>query len=268
MDTAKTFTATSSLLSKNWSIDSAPGPLIKNGLPNGLEMRLSPEASFQGTESTETSDNQDQPTKSQSGGLIVDRGMPNTAAVDPKSFDDSAGTLSVQNTAKMSSENQLGAIMNQTPDQDSNVLRTEAEPVRFVLPKDLHSAGVKNGQTIILKMEPEHLGNIRLTLSTHQDSVTGRLVVDNAAARSAVQSNLDNLFDQLSRQGIKLDHFEVSLGGGQSGYKFAQSRTAGEMKGQSRWKKNMENNAVTLSVSNTSGRSRMYIGAAGVNWIA
>jgi len=199
---------------------------------------------------------------------LVDRAAGNSNIIETKAVDDSGSNQSVQATAKLPVENQLDGIIGHIQDNRSVPKAPEAEPMRFILPKDLSRTGYRNGQTIILKMEPEHLGSIRLTLSTRQDSITGRLVVESAAARSAVQSNLDNLYDQLSRQGIKLDHFEVSLGGGQSGYKFAQSRSSGDMKNQSRLKKNFENVGKIMRATPATGNTGMYIGAAGVNWIA
>ena len=74
-------------------------------------------------------------------------------------------------------------------------------------------------------MEPENLGQLRLILSTHHDTVNGRLIVENNAVRTVVESNLSNLYDQLSRQGIRLENFEVSLNAGQSGQRFGGGRS-------------------------------------------
>ena len=219
-------------------------------------------------DSTQSSDDLIQPTKGGPKGLINDSVTPNASGTELRPIDDALAGQSGQTTTKLSSENQLGTIVSHNQGYNAVASAAEAEPVRLAFPKEFNTAGIRNGQTITLKMEPEHLGNIRLTLTTHQDSVTGRLVVDNAAARSVVQSNLDNLYDQLSRQGIRLDHFEVSLGGGQSGYKFAQGRSADEMKSPSRWNKTGEDGRELLHTPSISGNSRMYIGATGVNWIA
>lgn len=257
-----------SFFPKDWLFATKPAPKGKGEIMTDTGRKQSPGKLALPADSTPSSDDPIQPTKTGSKGIINDRVTLDGNDPELRPADDALATQSAQTTTKLSSENQPGTILSHNQGHDAVSSASEAESVRLVLPKELNAAGVKSGQTIILKMEPEHLGNVRLTLTTHQDSVTGRLVVDNAAARSMVQSNLDNLYDQLSRQGIRLDHFEVSLGGGQSGYKFDQSRSADEMKSKYRWKKTGEIEGELWQMPSISGNSRMYIGAAGVNWIA
>ncbi len=144
----------------------------------------------------------------------------------------------------------------------------QAPEVRFVIPQELTKGNVKNGQVVIIKMEPENLGSLRLILSTHQDNVSGRLIVENNAVRSLVESNLDNLYDQLSRHGIRLENFEVALNAGQGGHRFGQSRSSEDGRINGRMKKYFDDIKSSVQSTPIISRGRMYIGATGVNWMA
>jgi len=148
-----------------------------------------------------------------------------------------------------------------------NTPTSEMTAVRFVLPPEVRETDLKQGRTIIIKMEPEHLGNVRLTLTSRHDSITGRLVVENSAARAVVETNLDKLYDQLARQGIRLDAFQVSLSGEHAGNRFAHSRSAGDLKARGRNGKEYDSPGESLNRSENISRNRMYITAAGVNWV-
>ncbi|HVP07597.1 MAG TPA: flagellar hook-length control protein FliK, partial [Candidatus Acidoferrum sp.] len=92
---------------------------------------------------------------------------------------------------------------------------------RFSLPDDLSQTMKSPSQSVMLKIEPEHLGPARLNLSVRNDVLTARLTVDTPQAKAAVENSLDKLTDQLSRVGIKVEHIEVSLRNGDSNSQFA-----------------------------------------------
>ncbi|MCX6825806.1 MAG: flagellar hook-length control protein FliK, partial [candidate division Zixibacteria bacterium] len=175
--------------------------------------------------------------------------------------------LDVVDAAKNNNDKIAHIATNDLTKAGNTIAKENAAPVRFILPSDIHKADLKNGQTIIIKMEPENLGHIRLTLSSQHDSICGRMVVDNLAARSAVEANLGNLYDQLAKQGIKLDAFQVSLGNGQAEYEFTQNKMAEDSRRQSSWKKNHDIISGPVQKGENSTRNRMYVGATGVNWV-
>ena len=146
-------------------------------------------------------------------------------------------------------------------------VKSETTPVRFVLPTDIDTGTVRTGQSVTIRMEPEHLGQVRLTLSEHHDSIVGRLVVENHAARTVVESNLQTLYDQLTDKGIDLDAFQVFVGGDGS------ASLARRQQGQNTRRTNGGNTMSTsapvgdATVSSRSGGG-LYINATGVNWVA
>ncbi len=160
-----------------------------------------------------------------------------------------------------------------TATQASKVLPTgeryEAPAVRFILPENFKDNVVRPGHTITLHMEPDHLGSVRLTLTSHQDSLIGRVVVDSPAAKMAVVSNLHVLQNQLSNEGLNLQQFQVSVGGEQ-----AQQFTHGNMPhGNGSAGANLSTSE-QVSASSAAVQSAIYggqggyVNAGGVNWLA
>ncbi len=146
--------------------------------------------------------------------------------------------------------------------------KLDIQSVRFTAPLESDIRDLKSGRTVIIKMEPEHLGPVRLTLSTSGDSLHGRMTVQSVEARAAVEGNLNELQEQLSRQGIKLDSFQISLAGGQVGQRaFGGRRSPTESGGMSRNNSRDLSNPISGLIEKTLSQ-RLYISATGVNWVA
>ncbi|UCC43425.1 MAG: flagellar hook-length control protein FliK [Candidatus Zixiibacteriota bacterium] len=100
----------------------------------------------------------------------------------------------------------------------------QSESIRFILPDRFQQSFRPHNQTIMIKVEPEHLGPARLNLCMRGDALVARVVVDSVQAKAAVESSLHQLNDQLSRAGIKVDHLEVTVGGGEERLPFYERR--------------------------------------------
>jgi hypothetical protein len=99
-------------------------------------------------------------------------------------------------------------------------------PVRFVLPEGTSHLLKSSSQSIMLRIEPDHLGPARLNLTMRGDALTARVTVETPHAHAAVEASLDHLSEQLGRAGIKVQQIEVSLDGGALADQFADSRAA------------------------------------------
>jgi hypothetical protein len=97
--------------------------------------------------------------------------------------------------------------------QDVGASRQEIPVVRFTLPENLSTTLRPGSQTVMLRIEPKHLGPARLNLTLSGDKLRARLVVNNHAAKIAVESALDRLVEQLASARIEVDHIEVTVGG-------------------------------------------------------
>jgi hypothetical protein len=158
-----------------------------------------------------------------------------------------------------------GLDVSKTGTADSELQMSQ---VRFVLPDNIDQKNINNNRVIFIKLEPEHLGTVRLTLSSHNSGIAGRMVVDNAAVQSVVESNLNSLFDELVDKGINLDSFQVSVGGGHIGQRFSSRQATPRTGRSSSWSDDRSKLDGSLPVSSGSYGSRLYIRSTGVNWLA
>lgn len=84
---------------------------------------------------------------------------------------------------------------------------------------------VKPGQaTMELRLYPEHLGKLNVTLSSKEGLISARFVVENEMAKEAVESQLIILKENLAEQGIKVDTIDVTVGS----YTFDQNKQSDE----------------------------------------
>ncbi len=95
-----------------------------------------------------------------------------------------------------------------------------ARAVRFTLPDNLNTALKANGRSVMIRIEPEHLGPARLNLSMTNDGLKARIVVESAPAKAALEANLERLVNQLAEADIKVDHIEITINGDSSHNQF------------------------------------------------
>ena len=98
--------------------------------------------------------------------------------------------------------------------------------VKMTLPDMIQKPFSAGGQTVMIKIEPEHLGPARLNLVMRDHVLTARVVVDTPIARMAVLKSLDQLTDQLSRAGIDVNRIDVALSGDNAREQFFDRRPA------------------------------------------
>ncbi len=91
---------------------------------------------------------------------------------------------------------------------------------RFHLPDNAAQILRPNGESILLRIEPDHLGPARLHLTMRGQMLSARVVVETVQAGAAVEGSLDQLTEQLLRAGISVDHIEVMVDGGEQGNQF------------------------------------------------
>ncbi len=142
--------------------------------------------------------------------------------------------------------------------------------VRFSLPDNLQAKLQPNGQSISIKIEPEHLGPARLSLTINHDKLRARVIVETAEVKALVERSLDRLTQQLAKAGIEIDKIEVALDGRQAGEELFDRRrqwhrptrpgspdpdTLAELK-----------QAGTIPI--VSEANQTYVGAGGVNVLA
>ncbi len=108
----------------------------------------------------------------------------------------------------------------------SGVERKTTPVVKMTLPEMIQKPFSAGGQTVMIKIEPEHLGPARLNLVMRDQVLTARVVVDTPLARMAVLNSLDQLTDQLSRAGVDVERIDVTLSGDSAKEQFLDHRPA------------------------------------------
>jgi|GEM_PF-5986022 flagellar hook-length control protein FliK len=183
----------------------------------------------------------------------------------------SGAVVSVKSTPQTPAESSRPIAQATGPTEKGVSVTTRAEvpAVRFVLPENVRESIIRPGNTITLRMEPEHLGSVRLTLTAHNNTLTGRIVVESPAAKLAVESNVHILQNRLSEEGLHLEQFQVSVGGEQA-RQFGHSD--GSQFGQAPTAQTLSSGRTATSIAATSAAPSMtgggYVNAGGVNWLA
>lgn len=106
--------------------------------------------------------------------------------------------------------------------------------VRVTLPENTAGILKPNGKSIMIRIEPDHLGPVRLNLVMRGDALTARVTVDTVQAQAAIENSVDKLTEQLSRAGIKVENVEVNLSGEDMRRQFMDRRTSWHRPGRSR----------------------------------
>ena len=71
---------------------------------------------------------------------------------------------------------------------------------------------VKQGVTSLeMQLYPEHLGKVLVQVVSHEGSITAQITAESEAAKSALESQLTLLKENLNNQGVKVENVEVTI---------------------------------------------------------
>jgi flagellar hook-length control protein FliK len=166
--------------------------------------------------------------------------------------------------------NLTGLTSDPTSKEGVELTRTNIAPaVKFTLPETLQRSFASSGQTIMLKIEPEHLGPARLNLTVRDQMLTARVTVDTPVAKAIVERSLDQLTDTLSRAGIDVDKIEVMLGDSGAREQFFDRRPLWSQSHNSQKMSDTDSPVSETPILITPALlSRQYVGNRGVNVLA
>jgi hypothetical protein len=124
-----------------------------------------------------------------------------------------------------------------TPSQSTtvNVVKadptpSQAPPKEAVVQQIVDSAKLRlhNGQSEMrIQLKPEHLGKVRLNITTEHHQVVVKVVADQPMVKELLESNLHHLRTELQGQGLEIHKFHVSVGG-ESGSQSREQPTWGQ----------------------------------------
>lgn len=90
------------------------------------------------------------------------------------------------------------------------------ENLRTVKPSDLpneisHLAQSSGTKSVVLNLDPDTLGKVKIVLDLTDKSVRANIQVDNEGAKQAVQNNINELKQSLNLNGLQLSSINISL---------------------------------------------------------
>lgn len=185
------------------------------------------------------------------------RTLVNVNAVHSEPMTDKTGEMMgqavhVEESNGLKDESSKGIFAHQIMMKQGNVLTTQTiqtSPLQrqeiFTQIMDAIKGNIKlsdDSTTMLIKLQPEQLGNVELKLNLHKGIVLAEIKVENEMVKAAIESNLDDLKQSLNNKGYAIEQLNVSV---DSGKKNRQEAFGGSRKGKSP-EKNEKSEAVEL----------------------
>ncbi|RNC81061.1 MAG: flagellar hook-length control protein FliK [Phycisphaera sp.] len=133
-------------------------------------------------------------------------------------------------TAKVSAPAELGEITDRRANAapgTKQVIKQEPRTFEAQLQRGLAQVLRQKGGTLSLKLTPNELGEVKVSLSLAKGRVDGSIEATNESARGLLEQNIEKLKSSLEQRGITVDRLEVRLAGaGSSERQDAQGQEA------------------------------------------
>ncbi len=113
---------------------------------------------------------------------------------------------------KENNNNQFKEMLNNSITEKS-IISEKPKLINAVnLVKELSNFIHRNEEkSLVIKLEPEHLGKLKITLEQNEKSVHAHIEVTNEAARKLVESNIKDLQQSVLKNGVDLGSVNISL---------------------------------------------------------
>ncbi len=171
--------------------------------------------------------------------MIIPQNMDSSVSLEKKAADpETEGTLKAEeNLAQMQVEKSVETV--------------KASPVKESIPKTDFSQNLEKATdeilrsmetmrdgdktTMKLKLHPEELGKMEITLIMEEGKLSGKILLDNHEARQLFNQKMDELSETLSRNNVQVAKFEVGIGEKQAGSQ-ARQENGRQMQAQNPFK--------------------------------
>lgn len=136
-----------------------------------------------------------------------------------KNSPEAEGTKTAEIQHNVSTNHQANEIKNSLPKEkvsagNFQLPEKEKQIKSFELSKEI-SKIIESGtsQKVVLKLLPEALGKVKLTLEVGGDVIHAKAEVENESVKQIIQTNTETLKQTLSQNGLQLASFNISLTG-------------------------------------------------------
>ncbi|HOP05808.1 MAG TPA: flagellar hook-length control protein FliK [candidate division Zixibacteria bacterium] len=202
--------------------------------------------------------------------LVLRPAQPQSASVSPErnTSEFTTGSVQTNNTAVVD-PGQM-EFTDKTSDISSDTdSKTTTRQVLFDIPDRLNQTLKPNGQSVMIRIQPDHLGPARLKLSLQNDTIKATLTVETHEAKALIEGSLDKLSQQLDKADIKFDQIDVNVSSDDRGDQLFNR--------QSDWSRrprfiNEKLDSLSFSTTESSVAMPIYetaqLGSSGVNLLA
>lgn len=89
---------------------------------------------------------------------------------------------------------------------EADVVRQVVDQIRVNMTKEITS--------LTIKLNPEQLGNVQITVASKDGTMQARIIAENEAAKNAIENSLTLLKETFENQDLKVEEIEVMVGTG------------------------------------------------------
>ena len=128
----------------------------------------------------------------------------------------SESLFKIGNVDSLNNETGNSVKTNLTTLQPLTQLRTSSdghitETVKIILPENFKLSTSQKTQTIMIRIEPDHLGPARLELTMTNDLLSAKLIVETVEAKSILENSISQLKEKLASADIKVENLEINV---------------------------------------------------------
>ncbi|NIP99279.1 MAG: hypothetical protein GWM98_01730, partial [Nitrospinaceae bacterium] len=87
------------------------------------------------------------------------------------------------------------------------------KPITAQIVEKFTLRGFANQREVHIKLDPPSLGTVRMNVSTSGETVRATIIAENHIVKSVIENSLPQLRDSINSQGVKVDSFNVLVGG-------------------------------------------------------
>jgi flagellar hook-length control protein FliK len=102
-----------------------------------------------------------------------------------------------------------------------------------------------------INLKPDSLGRIKLVLQSNDGLLSINIIAQNSDAVNLLNSNMQNIKDNLDQQGIKLHHMEANMASSDGQGNQTGSGNRGKPQSESSLRKSYENNGILQDKDHT-----------------
>ncbi len=146
--------------------------------------------------------------------------------------------ISMHQVAMKQGNSVITATIQQTPQLKQEIFTQIMDAIKGQIKLTDH------GTSLLVKLQPEQLGNVELKLNIHKGIVLAEIKVENEIVKAAIESNLDDLKQSLSNKGYSVDQINVNVDSGkkdrQEAFEFDQQERRNKQNKNNEEKRNLE----------------------------